>query len=34
MSPEAAIVMEVDAAAKCMNVVDEAIGTVERQLGY
>ena len=32
MSP--AIVMDVDMAAKCMDIIDEAIGETEKELGY
>ena len=32
MSPP--IVMDLDVAAKCMDIIDESIGEVEKQLGY
>jgi 4-aminobutyrate aminotransferase-like enzyme len=32
MSPP--IVMDLDVAAKCMDIIDDAIGEAERQLGY
>jgi len=32
MSPP--IVMDVDVAARCMDIIDESIGQVERKLGY
>ena len=32
MSPP--IVMDLDVAAKCMDIIDESIGEVEKKLGY